>query len=180
MDEIDSLAPSRDSKRGISESSKSILGILLQRIEGFHGKGKSLLLSATNRKQDLDRALISRFDLMIPYPLPDEATRAEVFKRYAKQFNIADYQTLAKATENFSCRSIKEVCEQAERTCAGRLVAEADKQRIKDSADSTASEQAAKITRPELSDAPLLSDYLDCINVHKNSCVPEKSYVAGG
>lgn len=167
VDEIDSLAPSRDSETGIHESSKRILGILLQRIEGFHGKGKSLLVSATNRKQDLDRALISRFDLMIQYPLPDTHTRSEVFKRYAKQFSPADYEELAKETNEFSCRGIKEVCEQAERTCAGRLVAEQIRLQVRDAAATFENSNST------LSDSPLLSDYLDCIKLHKSSSVPD-------
>ncbi len=147
VDEIDALTQSRDSENGIHEVSKRILSILLQRLEGFHGKSKSLLICTTNRKQDLDRALISRFDLVIPYDLPDLNTRMEIFRRYAKQFtdqgtvvgssnesknnenknqsdgiSIHPYEKLGQASEGLSCRDLKEICEYAERKCASRLV----------------------------------------------------------
>ncbi len=122
VDEIDALAQSRENEHGIHEVSKRVLSILLQRLEGFQGKSKSILICATNRKQDLDTALLSRFDLIIPFPLPDAATRIEIFKRYAKQFsNLAVYKELANLTDGFSCRDIKESCQQAERRCASRI-----------------------------------------------------------
>ncbi len=81
---MDSLAQSRESEYGIHEVSKRILSILLQRLEGFHGKSNSIMICTTNRKVDLDKALLSRFDLMISYQLPDEDTRKAIFQRYAK------------------------------------------------------------------------------------------------
>lgn len=121
------MAQSRDSEQGIHEVSKRVLSILLQRLEGFQGKSKSILICATNRKQDLDPALLSRFDLIIPFPLPDSATRIEIFKRYAKQFsNVKVYNEFANLSDGFSCRDIKESCEQAERRCASRIAKSID------------------------------------------------------
>lgn len=77
---------------------------------------RSLVIGATNRKQDLDAALLSRFDMVLSYDLPNKTTRAEIFRRYAKQFaeqhDCDGYNVLAEASEGLSCRGIKEVCEQ--------------------------------------------------------------------
>jgi len=43
-----------------------------------------MLICATNRKQDLDPAMLSRIDLSISFDLPDFHSRAAIFKRYAK------------------------------------------------------------------------------------------------
>jgi len=121
VDEIDALARSRDSD--MHEASRRLLSVLLQRIEGFHGKTKSLIVCATNRKQDLDAAVLSRFDLILTYDLPDKDTRVEIFKRYAKQFSSSvSYERLADAADGLSCREIKEACEQAEREFASRII----------------------------------------------------------
>lgn len=69
-------------------------------------------MCATNRKQDLDAAVLSRFDLILSYDLPDKDTRMDIFKRYAKQFSPSSYDRLADAAEGLSCREIKEACEQ--------------------------------------------------------------------
>ena len=91
---------------------------------GFEGKGKSLLLCATNRRTDLDAALLSRFNLVLTYPLPDPSARVAVIKRYAKQFDKDDtaLSQMTYASEGLSCRDIKEACENVERAYASRLI----------------------------------------------------------
>uniref|UniRef100_M4BFV0 AAA+ ATPase domain-containing protein n=1 Tax=Hyaloperonospora arabidopsidis (strain Emoy2) TaxID=559515 RepID=M4BFV0_HYAAE len=94
IDEIDALAGDR-SGGTMHEASRRILSVLLQKVEGFASAKKTTVVCATNRsaiakldawyccyrKQDLDAALISRFDLSIRYNLPDEKTRQAVFAR---------------------------------------------------------------------------------------------------
>ena len=65
---------SRDSSH-MHEATRRSLSVVLQRLEGFNGKSKSLLICATNRRSDLDAALLSRFDLSIKFELPDFETR---------------------------------------------------------------------------------------------------------
>lgn len=64
------------------EATRRILSVILQRVEGFQGSGNNVLIGATNRKQDLDAALISRFDTCIRYQLPDQETRLAILKRW--------------------------------------------------------------------------------------------------
>ncbi|KAI9907550.1 hypothetical protein PsorP6_003878 [Peronosclerospora sorghi] len=107
IDEIDALAGDR-SGGAMHEASRRILSVLLQKVEGFASAKKTTVICATNRKQDLDAALISRFDLSIRYNLPDEKTRHAVFARYAKQLSDEELSQLAAISPQLSCRDIKE------------------------------------------------------------------------
>jgi ATP-dependent 26S proteasome regulatory subunit len=67
------------------EASRRILSTLLRKIDSFESTTNVMLICATNRKQDLDPAMLSRIDLSISFSLPDLHSRAAIFKRYAKQ-----------------------------------------------------------------------------------------------
>jgi len=117
LDEIDSLATSRDSGPGANmhEATRRLLSVLLRTLEGFQERTSSILIAATNRKQDLDSALVSRFDMSILFPLPSEGARRAIFERYAKQLSSDDLNTLAAHAQGFSGRDIKDTCKHAER-----------------------------------------------------------------
>ncbi|GBG23934.1 26S proteasome regulatory subunit 8-like, partial [Hondaea fermentalgiana] len=131
LDEIDSLATSREGGSGGSmhEATRRLLSVLLRTLEGFQERTSSILIAATNRKQDLDAALVSRFDMSIAFPLPGEGARREIFGRYARQLDAANLDKLAAEAVGFSGRDIKDVCKHAER----RWVSQCLRQR-KDSA----------------------------------------------
>jgi SpoVK/Ycf46/Vps4 family AAA+-type ATPase len=61
----------------MGEVSRRVLGVLLRSIDGFT-KGQSVVIGATNRKQDLDHALRSRFAASISYDVPDKQARCFV------------------------------------------------------------------------------------------------------
>ena len=82
IDEVDSLATSRES--GLHEATRRILSTLLRKIDSFESDGEVLVICASNRKKDLDPALVSRLDLSIRFELPDSGTRSSIFERYAK------------------------------------------------------------------------------------------------
>jgi hypothetical protein len=63
------------------EATRRVLSVILQHVEGFQAGGNNILVGATNRKGDLDAALLSRFDTSIFYPLPDLDTRQAILKR---------------------------------------------------------------------------------------------------
>jgi ATP-dependent 26S proteasome regulatory subunit len=104
------------------ETSRRILSVLLQSLEGLHGRSKSLLVCATNRRRDLDPALLSRFDLSVTFPMPDRHTRAAVFHSYAQQLSPDELHELSILTDGFSCRDIVESALDAERRWAARLL----------------------------------------------------------
>ena len=68
------------------EATRRLLSVVLQSIEGFRDReeNKNVLICATNRKQDLDSALLSRFDVAIKFDLPTKEARKAIFSRYAK------------------------------------------------------------------------------------------------
>lgn len=68
----------------LQQATRQLFSVLLRRIEGFNdrdNKSNVIVIGATNRKEDLDSAFISRFDLSIHFGLPDGATRKDIFKR---------------------------------------------------------------------------------------------------
>jgi len=104
IDEIDSLATSRES--GIHEATRRILSTLLRKIDSFESDSEVLVICATNRKKDLDPALISRLDLSVRFELPDSKTRALIFQRYAKQLSKEDLTKLGEISLILSGRDI--------------------------------------------------------------------------
>jgi ATP-dependent Zn protease len=120
IDEIDSLAGSRDS--GMFEATRRILSVLLRKLDGIGSVENTLTIGATNRKDDLDRALISRFDQTIFFPLPDANERAAIFSCYAKHLSEEECSEIGKAAESLSGRNIKDLCEFTERRWAGKLI----------------------------------------------------------
>jgi len=81
-----------------------------------------LLICATNRKQDLDAAMLSRIDLSVRFELPDEHSRVAIFQRYAKQLSKKDLETLAHKSSGMSGRNISDICKDAERRWASKLI----------------------------------------------------------
>ena len=120
IDEVDSLATSREA--GLHEATRRILSTLLRKIDSFESEGDVLVVCATNRKKDLDPALISRLDLSIRFELPDAETRSAIFKRYAKQLSEKDREKLGKMAKNLSGRDIADICKQAERKWASMYI----------------------------------------------------------
>ncbi|KAH9798033.1 P-loop containing nucleoside triphosphate hydrolases superfamily protein [Citrus sinensis] len=120
LDEVDSFAVARDSE--MHEATRRILSVLLRQIDGFEQDKKVVVIAATNRKQDLDPALISRFDSMITFGLPDHENRQEIAAQYAKHLTKAELAELATATEEMSGRDIRDVCQQAERSWASKII----------------------------------------------------------
>jgi ATP-dependent 26S proteasome regulatory subunit len=68
LDEIDSLAASRSFE--MHEGSRRILSVLLRKLDSFESSDDVLVICATNRKEDLDKAMLSRVDLSIKFDLP--------------------------------------------------------------------------------------------------------------
>ena len=80
LDEIDSLATTRGGD--IHEATRRVLSVLLRKIDGFNPNEKTILIGATNRKKDLDPALLSRFNISIEFPLPNTDERQAIFNNY--------------------------------------------------------------------------------------------------
>lgn len=120
LDEIDSLAGSRE--EGLFEATRKMLSVLLRKLDGFEGKPKTITLGATNRKQDLDPALLSRFDKSIYFPLPNLEERAEILGNYAVHLSLEDRLDISGHLEDLSGRNIKDYCDYTERRWASHLI----------------------------------------------------------
>lgn len=120
LDEVDSFAIARDSE--IHEATRRILSVILRQIDGFEQDRRVVVIAATNRKEDLDPALISRFDSIICFGLPDQQTRVEIAAQYAKHLTRSELVQFSLATQEMSGRDIRDVCQQAERHWASKLI----------------------------------------------------------
>ncbi|XP_020168989.3 uncharacterized protein [Aegilops tauschii subsp. strangulata] len=120
LDEVDSFAISRDSE--MHEATRRILSVILRQIDGFEQDRRVVVIAATNRKEDLDPALISRFDSMICFGLPDQQSRAEIAAQYAKHLTKSELVQFSLATEEMAGRDIRDICMQAERHWASKFI----------------------------------------------------------
>ena len=106
IDEIDAVGTSRGGRDGNSEKDQTI-NALLAELDGFNSSKPIVVIIATNRVEDLDKALIrpGRFDRHIAINLPDNRDRLEILNLYAKNKKISseiDLEELAKLTIGFS------------------------------------------------------------------------------
>lgn len=119
LDEIDSLAGSRDSY--MHEATRRVLSVLLRKMQGLQ-KNNVLTIGATNRKEDLDRALMNRFDRVINFPLPNKNERKAIFSLYAQQLPDEQIDLLAQKSDGFSGREIENICNDSERIWARMMI----------------------------------------------------------
>lgn len=120
LDELDALAGSRS--REIDDASRRMLSVLLRRLDGMEAQPDTTLIGATNRRTDLDAALLSRFDVRVHFPAPDSAGRAEIFGLYAKHLPAEDRARLGEASQGLTGRDVLDVCRQAERRWVVKLL----------------------------------------------------------
>jgi len=83
FDEFDSIGADRGRQDDVGEM-RRVLNVLLQFVEADHSD--SVVVAATNYHSLLDRALFRRFDDVLEYHLPDEATLFEVARRTLGDF----------------------------------------------------------------------------------------------
>lgn len=118
IDELDAFS-SRDSGSD-NEDNKRTLQCLLDTLDGFQKDGGKpvIIIGATNRVDALDDALTrpGRFDYTVKVPLPDEDSRLDAIKHYAKKHKLNNffdknffYKSFAQYTQGFSYADIKQV-----------------------------------------------------------------------
>lgn len=122
LDEIDALAGSRD--KFMHEATRRVLSVLLRNLQGIAQSENVLVIGATNRAGDLDRALVSRFNRVVRFELPDAAERADILSLYAGHLAKEHLEALAENSAGKSGRDLEDICGEAERRWAHQLVAE--------------------------------------------------------
>jgi len=99
IDEIDSIAPKRDEVTG--ETERRVVAQLLALMDGLEGRGKVVVIGATNRPNALDPAIRrpGRFDREIEIGIPDREGRLEILQIHTKGMPLADDVDLRQLAE---------------------------------------------------------------------------------
>jgi len=129
IDEIDAIAPKRETVTG--EVERRVVAQLLALMDGLHGRGKVIVIGATNRPNSLDPALRrpGRFDREIEIKVPNEKGRLEVLQIHTrnmpldKKISLKEY---AQITHGFVGADISAVCREAAMSALRRYLPKID------------------------------------------------------
>ncbi|XP_042548941.1 ATPase family protein 2 homolog isoform X2 [Dipodomys spectabilis] len=118
FDELDALAVERGSSSGSGNVADRVLAQLLTEMDGIEQLKDVTILAATNRPDRIDKALMrpGRIDTIIYVPLPDGATRKEIFTLQFRSMPISnevDLDELVLQTDKYSGAEIIAVCREA-------------------------------------------------------------------
>jgi len=99
IDEIDAIAPKREEVTG--EVEKRVVAQLLTLMDGIKGRGKVIVIGATNRPDAVDPALRrpGRFDREIEIRPPDAKARKEILQVHTRNMPLAEDVNLDKIAE---------------------------------------------------------------------------------
>ena len=120
IDELDAIAPKREKTRG--EGERMIVSQLLTLMDGTRGRGKVIIMGATNRPNSIDVALrrFGRFDREIDIGIPDMVGRMEIFRIQTRNMKLdqdVDIGYLAKETHGFVGADIAQLCVESALQC---------------------------------------------------------------
>jgi len=129
IDEIDAIAPKRETVTG--EVERRVVAQLLALMDGLHGRGRVIVIGATNRPNSLDPALRrpGRFDREIEIKVPNEKGRREVFQIHTRNMPLDKKVSLkeyAKITHGFVGADIEAVCREAAMSSLRRYLPKID------------------------------------------------------
>ncbi len=119
IDEIDAVGRHRGAGLGGGHDEREqTLNQLLVEMDGFESNEGVILVSATNRPDVLDPALLrpGRFDRQVVVPLPDVRGREKIFEVHAKKTPLdgqVDFGVLARGTPGFSGADIENLVNEA-------------------------------------------------------------------
>jgi transitional endoplasmic reticulum ATPase len=129
LDEIDSIAPRRD--KVVGDVEKRIVAQLLALMDGLKGRGKVIVIAATNLPNALDPALRrpGRFDREISIPIPDREGRREIMEIHSTGMPLdadVELNVLADITHGFVGADLEALCREAAMSALRRLLPEID------------------------------------------------------
>lgn len=119
IDEIDAVGRKRGAGLGGGHDEREqTLNQLLVEMDGFGKNEGVIVMSATNRPDILDKALLrpGRFDRTIYVGLPDVRERLEILKVHTKNKKLksdVDLEDIAKTTTGFSPADLENLCNEA-------------------------------------------------------------------
>ncbi|MDQ5842505.1 MAG: CDC48 family AAA ATPase [Thermoproteota archaeon] len=125
IDEIDSIAPKREEVMG--EVERRVVSQMLSLMDGLEGRGKVIVIAATNRQNALDPALRrpGRFDREIEIKVPDKNGRLEILQIHSRNMPLdtdVDQKKIASVTHGFVGADLEYLCKEAAMKCLRRLL----------------------------------------------------------
>lgn len=120
IDEIDSIAPKRETASG--EVEKRVVSQLLTLMDGMKPTSKVVIMAATNRPNVIEPALRrpGRFDRELDMGIPDEQGRMEILQIKTRDMRLAedvDLELLARNTHGYVGADIQQLCMEAALEC---------------------------------------------------------------
>ncbi|CAG0881664.1 unnamed protein product [Darwinula stevensoni] len=117
IDEIDSVGAKRTNSI-LHPYANQTINQLLSEMDGFHQNEGVIVLGATNRREDLDRALLrpGRFDVEVQVQVPDFTGRKDILEYYLGKVKYGpdvDIDKLARGTTGFTGADIENLVNQA-------------------------------------------------------------------
>jgi cell division protease FtsH len=157
IDEIDAVGRHRGAGLGGGHDEREqTLNQLLVEMDGFESNEGVILISATNRPDVLDPALLrpGRFDRQVVVPLPDIAGREQILRVHMKKSPIHDevsVQRLARGTPGFSGADLENLVNEAALLAAKRNKERVDMVDFEDAKDKVymGLERKSKVIREE-------------------------------
>jgi len=127
IDEIDSIAPKREEVTG--EVERRVVSQLLSLMDGLEGRGKVIVIAATNRPNALDPALRrpGRFDREIEIRIPDKKGRHEILLIHTRNMPLTEDVNLEKISaisHGYVGADLEYLCKEAAMKCLRRLLPE--------------------------------------------------------
>ena len=129
IDEIDSIAPSRDEVVG--EVERRVVAQLLALMDGLAARGKVVVIGATNRPNALDPAIRrpGRFDREIEIGIPDKEERLEILHIHTRGMPLAEdakLEEFAAITHGYAGADLAALCREAAMRALRRLIPDID------------------------------------------------------
>lgn len=119
IDEIDAIGTKRfdSDANGDREVQRTMLELLNQ-LDGFSSNNNVKLISATNRVDTLDPALLrsGRIDRKIEFPSPDVFSREKILQIHCRKLQVSEnvkLSQIAQITDNFNGAQLRALCIEA-------------------------------------------------------------------
>jgi cell division protease FtsH len=141
LDEIDAVGRHRGAGLGGGHDEREqTLNQLLVEMDGFESNEGVILISATNRPDVLDPALLrpGRFDRQVVVPVPDVKGREAILRVHTKKTRIADnidLSVIARGTPGFTGADLENMTNEAALLAARRNKDKVDMAELEDAKD---------------------------------------------
>ncbi len=131
IDEIDAIAPKREEMGGEKQVERRVVAQLLALMDGLEGRGKVVVIAATNLPNLLDPALRrpGRFDREIEIGIPDARARLEILEIHTRGMPLAEdvqLPRLSEVTHGFTGADLAALTREAAMTALRRIMPRID------------------------------------------------------